>query len=96
MVWRSAIVGEPSDARPRRGERERESLRSSLPEPPLGFVNFTGTAGVWRASAIEAAGGWRAASLARRPFPARPPAQQQRAQRGGRERERERRQGEGE
>ncbi|MBK8903195.1 MAG: glycosyltransferase [Anaerolineaceae bacterium] len=27
------------------------------------FVNFTGTAGVWRASAIEAAGGWRAASL---------------------------------
>ena len=28
-----------------------------------GFVNFTGTAGVWRASAIETAGGWRAASL---------------------------------
>jgi hypothetical protein len=28
-----------------------------------GFVNFTGTAGIWRASAIEAAGGWRAASL---------------------------------
>jgi cellulose synthase/poly-beta-1,6-N-acetylglucosamine synthase-like glycosyltransferase len=27
------------------------------------FVNFTGTAGVWRASAIEATGGWRAASL---------------------------------
>jgi cellulose synthase/poly-beta-1,6-N-acetylglucosamine synthase-like glycosyltransferase len=27
------------------------------------FINFTGTAGVWRASAIEAAGGWRAASL---------------------------------
>jgi hypothetical protein len=27
------------------------------------FVNFTGTAGVWRASAIEAAGGWRAESL---------------------------------
>ena len=27
------------------------------------FVNFTGTAGVWRASAIEAAGGWRATSL---------------------------------
>ena len=27
------------------------------------FVNFTGTAGVWRADAIEAAGGWRAASL---------------------------------
>ena len=27
------------------------------------FVNFTGTAGVWRASAIEAAGGWHAASL---------------------------------
>jgi hypothetical protein len=29
----------------------------------LRFVNFTGTAGVWRASAIEAAGGWRAESL---------------------------------
>jgi cellulose synthase/poly-beta-1,6-N-acetylglucosamine synthase-like glycosyltransferase len=27
------------------------------------FVNFTGTAGVWRASAVERAGGWRAASL---------------------------------
>ena len=27
------------------------------------FVNFTGTAGVWRAATIEAAGGWRAASL---------------------------------
>ena len=27
------------------------------------FVNFTGTAGVWRASAIATAGGWRAASL---------------------------------
>lgn len=27
------------------------------------FVNFTGTAGIWRADAIESAGGWRAASL---------------------------------
>lgn len=27
------------------------------------FVNFTGTAGVWRASAIETAGGWKARSL---------------------------------
>lgn len=27
------------------------------------FVNFTGTAGVWRASAIEAAGGWKSSSL---------------------------------
>lgn len=27
------------------------------------FVNFTGTAGVWRADAVDAAGGWRAASL---------------------------------
>jgi cellulose synthase/poly-beta-1,6-N-acetylglucosamine synthase-like glycosyltransferase len=27
------------------------------------FVNFTGTAGVWRASAIAAAGGWKARSL---------------------------------
>mmetsp|Transcript_16166 Transcript_16166/g.36974 ORF Transcript_16166/g.36974 Transcript_16166/m.36974 type:complete len:674 (-) Transcript_16166:114-2135(-) len=28
-----------------------------------GFVNFTGTAGVWRATAIEKAGGWKAHSL---------------------------------
>jgi cellulose synthase/poly-beta-1,6-N-acetylglucosamine synthase-like glycosyltransferase len=27
------------------------------------FVNFTGTAGIWRAAAIEVAGGWRADSL---------------------------------
>lgn len=27
------------------------------------FVNFTGTAGIWRAAAIEAVGGWRATSL---------------------------------
>lgn len=27
------------------------------------FVNFTGTAGIWRAEAIERAGGWRATSL---------------------------------
>jgi cellulose synthase/poly-beta-1,6-N-acetylglucosamine synthase-like glycosyltransferase len=27
------------------------------------FVNFTGTAGIWRAAAIEKAGGWRGASL---------------------------------
>lgn len=27
------------------------------------FVNFTGTAGVWRAAAIEAVGGWQATSL---------------------------------
>lgn len=27
------------------------------------FVNFTGTAGVWRAAAVDDAGGWRAASL---------------------------------
>jgi cellulose synthase/poly-beta-1,6-N-acetylglucosamine synthase-like glycosyltransferase len=27
------------------------------------FVNFTGTAGVWRPSAVEASGGWRAVSL---------------------------------
>ena len=27
------------------------------------FVNFTGTAGVWRASTIAAAGGWKASSL---------------------------------
>lgn len=29
----------------------------------IGFVNFTGTAGVWRREAVEAADGWRAASL---------------------------------
>ncbi len=28
-----------------------------------GFVNFTGTAGIWKAEAIERAGGWRSASL---------------------------------
>ena len=28
-----------------------------------GFVNFTGTAGVWRADAIERAGGWKAVTL---------------------------------
>ena len=28
-----------------------------------GFVNFTGTAGIWKADAIEQAGGWRSASL---------------------------------
>lgn len=27
------------------------------------FVNFTGTAGVWRACAIEEVGGWSARSL---------------------------------
>jgi len=35
------------------------SWRSAMWE----FVNFTGTAGVWRAAGIEAVGGWRAASL---------------------------------
>jgi cellulose synthase/poly-beta-1,6-N-acetylglucosamine synthase-like glycosyltransferase len=37
----------------------QKTWRSSV----IGFVNFTGTAGVWRAHAITAAGGWRAASL---------------------------------
>lgn len=37
----------------------QKTWRSSM----IGFVNFTGTAGVWRAQAIKAAGGWRAASL---------------------------------
>ena len=31
--------------------------------PIRDFVNFTGTAGLWRASAIETAGGWKHASL---------------------------------
>jgi cellulose synthase/poly-beta-1,6-N-acetylglucosamine synthase-like glycosyltransferase len=37
----------------------QKTWRSSM----IGFVNFTGTAGIWQAGAIEAAGGWRAASL---------------------------------
>jgi cellulose synthase/poly-beta-1,6-N-acetylglucosamine synthase-like glycosyltransferase len=42
---------------------DHHTVQMSWRSARWGFVNFTGTAGVWRASAIEAAGGWRAASL---------------------------------
>lgn len=42
---------------------DHHTLQMSWRSAAWGFVNFTGTAGVWRASAIEAAGGWRAESL---------------------------------
>jgi cellulose synthase/poly-beta-1,6-N-acetylglucosamine synthase-like glycosyltransferase len=42
---------------------DHHTLQMSWRSAAWGFVNFTGTAGVWRASAIEATGGWRAASL---------------------------------
>lgn len=42
---------------------DHHTLQKTWRSGVVGFVNFTGTAGVWRARAIEAAGGWRAASL---------------------------------
>ena len=42
---------------------DHHTLQMSWRSAMWQFVNFTGTAGAWRASAIEAAGGWRAASL---------------------------------
>jgi cellulose synthase/poly-beta-1,6-N-acetylglucosamine synthase-like glycosyltransferase len=42
---------------------DHHTLQMSWRSAAWQFVNFTGTAGVWRASAIEAAGGWRAESL---------------------------------
>src|SRR5918999_2336810 len=42
---------------------DHHTLQMSWRSAMWRFVNFTGTAGVWRASTIEAAGGWRAASL---------------------------------
>lgn len=42
---------------------DHHTLQMARRSAALNFVNFTGTAGVWRASAIEDAGGWRAASL---------------------------------
>jgi cellulose synthase/poly-beta-1,6-N-acetylglucosamine synthase-like glycosyltransferase len=42
---------------------DHHSLQMSWRTRHLGFVNFTGTAGVWRAAAIESAGGWRSTSL---------------------------------
>lgn len=42
---------------------DHHTLQMSWRSATWQFVNFTGTAGVWRASAIDATGGWRAASL---------------------------------
>jgi cellulose synthase/poly-beta-1,6-N-acetylglucosamine synthase-like glycosyltransferase len=42
---------------------DHHTLQMSWRSAAWRFVNFTGTAGVWRASAIESVGGWRAASL---------------------------------
>lgn len=42
---------------------DHHTLQQSFRSAAVGFVNFTGTAGVWRASAIETSGGWRSASL---------------------------------
>ena len=42
---------------------DHHSLQMSWRSANIGWVNFTGTAGVWRASAIDAVGGWRSASL---------------------------------
>ncbi|SDU74712.1 glycosyltransferase family 2 protein [Jiangella alkaliphila] len=42
---------------------DHHTLQMSWRSAMWRFVNFTGTAGVWRAASVEAAGGWRAASL---------------------------------
>jgi cellulose synthase/poly-beta-1,6-N-acetylglucosamine synthase-like glycosyltransferase len=42
---------------------DHHSIQMSWRAAQWEFVNFTGTAGVWRADAIERAGGWRADSL---------------------------------
>jgi cellulose synthase/poly-beta-1,6-N-acetylglucosamine synthase-like glycosyltransferase len=42
---------------------DHHTLQQSWRSAMIRFANFTGTAGVFRASAIEAAGGWRSASL---------------------------------
>ncbi|WP_298282610.1 glycosyltransferase family 2 protein [Novosphingobium sp.] len=42
---------------------DHHTLQKTWRSGVIGFVNFTGTAGVWRREAIAAAGGWRAASL---------------------------------
>jgi cellulose synthase/poly-beta-1,6-N-acetylglucosamine synthase-like glycosyltransferase len=42
---------------------DHHSLQQSWRSANIDWVNFTGTAGVWRASAIETVGGWRSASL---------------------------------
>lgn len=42
---------------------DHHTLQQSWRSASLDFVNFTGTAGVWRASALQAVDGWRSASL---------------------------------
>jgi cellulose synthase/poly-beta-1,6-N-acetylglucosamine synthase-like glycosyltransferase len=42
---------------------DHHTLQMSWRSAKWGFVNFTGTAGIWRAAAVERAGGWRATSL---------------------------------
>lgn len=42
---------------------DHHTLQMSWRSAVWKFVNFTGTAGVWRASTIEAVGGWKATSL---------------------------------
>jgi cellulose synthase/poly-beta-1,6-N-acetylglucosamine synthase-like glycosyltransferase len=42
---------------------DHHTLQMAWRSATLGFVNFTGTAGIWRADAIRDAGGWRSASL---------------------------------
>jgi cellulose synthase/poly-beta-1,6-N-acetylglucosamine synthase-like glycosyltransferase len=42
---------------------DHHTIQMSWRSAQWSFVNFTGTAGIWRAGAVEAAGGWRAASL---------------------------------
>ena len=42
---------------------DHHTLQMSWRSDMWRFVNFTGTAGVWRAESIAAVGGWRAASL---------------------------------
>jgi cellulose synthase/poly-beta-1,6-N-acetylglucosamine synthase-like glycosyltransferase len=42
---------------------DHHTLQMSWRSAAWQFVNFTGTAGVWRTSAIDAVGGWRAESL---------------------------------
>lgn len=42
---------------------DHHTLQMSWRSAMWDFVNFTGTGGIWRASAIESVGGWKAASL---------------------------------
>jgi cellulose synthase/poly-beta-1,6-N-acetylglucosamine synthase-like glycosyltransferase len=42
---------------------DHHTLQMSWRSAAWKFVNFTGTAGVWRASAIQSVGGWKATSL---------------------------------